>query len=201
MVSLLLCLVVSAGPPAASARVPAAPPSIEDAARRHGPAVVGVWHGERVRPGFFVSSAGVAVTVVHGEGELELVVELADGERRKARVLVRDDDGLALVEVEKLDKDVVFPSLAVTTTTVTPKVDAWLMALGFEGGRPSPTLGGMRRVDASGRWRLDLPVDAGAPVLAGGKVVGVVVQRAGTTSSVAVPAARINALAKRLPTG
>ncbi len=191
MVSLLLCLVVSAGPPAG-------PPSLEDAARRHGAAIVGVWRGESVRPGFFVSSAGVAVTVLHGEGDL--VVELADGERRKARVLVRDDDGLALVEVEKLEKDSVFSSLAVASAPV-PKVDAWLMAMAFVDGRPSPSLGGMRRVDENGRWRLDLPVDAGAPVIVGGRVIGVVVQRAGRTSSVAVPSARITALAKRLPNG
>lgn len=193
MVSLLLCLVLSAGPPA-----PAGPPSLEDAARRHGAAIVGVWRGESVRPGFFVSSTGVAVTVLHGEGDL--VVELAGGERRKARLLVRDDDGLALVEVEKLDKDSMFSSLAVASAPV-PKVDAWLMAMAFVDGRPSPSLGGMRRVDERGRWRLDLPVAAGAPVIVGGRVIGVVVQRAGTTSSVAVPSARITALAKRLPNG
>jgi hypothetical protein len=192
MVSLLLCLVLGAAPPG--------PPSLEDAARRHGPAIVGVWSGESVRPGFFVSSAGIAVTVVHGEGEL--VIELADGERRKARVLVRDDDGLALVEVEKLEKDSMFSSLAVASAPVAvPKADAWLMAMAFVDGRPSPSLGGMRRVDENGRWRLDLPVDAGAPVIVGGRVIGVVVQRAGTTSSVAVPSARITALAKRIPNG
>lgn len=198
MVSLLLCLFVTAGPPTR-----AGPPSLEDAARRHGAAIVGVWRGDSVRPGFFVSSTGIAVTVLHGD-TAELVVEMADGERRTARVLVRDDDGLALVEVDKLEKDSVFSSLAVATAEtpkLTPKVDAWLMAMAFIDGRPSPSLGGMRRVDESGRWRLDLPVDAGAPVIVGGRVIGVVVQRAGTTSSVAVPAARITALAKRLPNG
>ena len=183
----------------------APPPSLEDAAERHGPAVVGVIAGDELRPGFFVSSSGIAVAAVRDATLTDVVVELASGERRKARVLVRDDDGLALVEVQKLDKDGLFPSLGVggvgAAPAMAPKPDAWVLGIAFFDGRPQPTLGGLRRVDDNGRWRLDLPLDPGAPIIAGGRVVGVVVQRAGTTASVAVPAARITELVKRLPAG
>lgn len=200
MATVLLCLLALANPaPSVRAETPrAALPSLDEAARRHGSAIVGVWVGATMSSGFFVSSSGVAVTVLRPGGAGDVVVELGSGERRKGRVLARDEDGLALVEVDKLDKDVVFAALGLGTAAI-PKVDAWLLALSFVDGRAAPSLGGMRRVDEGGRWRLDLPVDAGAPVLVGGRVIGVVMRRADPTSSVAVPVARVTALAKRIP--
>jgi hypothetical protein len=181
---------------AAVAGAPSLPPSIEDALLRHGPALVAVHARDGVRPGFFVSSSGVAVALLASADDV--VIELQSGERRRARVLVKDDDGVALIEVVRLEKDTLFPSLGLADKARTPTTKEWLLGLGLADGRASPSLGGLRRVDELGRWRLDLPLDAGAPVMLGGRVVGVVVERAGTTSCVAVPADRIISLVKKL---
>ncbi len=183
--------------PALALLVAAGPPSLEHAARVHGPAVVSVISPEGdVRPGFFVSGSGVAVAVVAGNVD-DVVLELVDGERRRGHVLVRDDDGLALVELKKLDKDGVFPSLGLGNGAP-PGKDAWLLGMGLVDGRVSPSVGGLRTV-SGGRWRLDLPLDPGAPVLRDGRVVGVVIERRGTTACVAVSVQRVRALVKHIP--
>lgn len=193
----LWLLVAPALPVAAPPGASSAPPSLEVALARHGPALVAVHTKEgAARAGFFVASSGVAVAVLGGDDDV--VVELANGERRRARVLVRDADGLALVEVVPLAGDAIFPSLGVSSSSDVPSGRDWLLGLDVVDGRATPAVGGLRRVDGAGRWRLDLPVGAGAPVLRGQKVVGVVVERAGTTASVAVPAQRITALVKAL---
>lgn len=171
------------------------PPSLELAAARHGPALVSLRSGQ-AGSGFFVTSSGVFVCVL-AEPTDELVVELTSGERRRARVLARDADGLALAEVARRDEDGLFSALGVapaSSSPAPPRADAWLLGLSVVDGRASPTIGGLRRVDAAGRWRLDLPLDAGSPILVADRVVAVVIARAGATASVAVPAARIRAL-------
>lgn len=197
MLGASLWLVVQALGPALAAVPPAAPPSLEVALARHGPAVVAVHDRQgAARPGFFVSSSGVAVTVLAADDDI--VVELASGERRRARVLVRDADGLALVEVVRLEKDALFPSLGLSSSRGAPSSREWLLGLDVVEGKPMPTVGGLRRVEAAGRWLLDLPLAAGAPVLRGADVIGVVVARDGRTASVAVSAERIRALVKQL---
>jgi hypothetical protein len=172
-----------------------APPSIEHAARIHGPAIVAVHAQGAVRPGFFVAGSGVLVAVVADAPDV--VVELPSGERRKARVLVKDDDGLALVEVKKLDKDSTFPSLALGQGAP-PATSQWLLGIGLEDGRPAPSIGGLRSTDGP-RWKLDLPLDPGAPILVEERVIGVVVERKGKTACVAVPVERVLSLVKRIP--
>jgi hypothetical protein len=173
----------------------AGPPSIEHAARVQGPAIVAVHAANAVRPGFFVAGSGVLVAVVPDAPDI--VVELPSGERRKARVLVRDDDGLALVEVKKLDKDTTFPSLALGQGAP-PTSSQWLLGIGLEDGKPAPSVGGLRSADGP-RWRLDLPLDPGAPILVDERVIGVVVERHGKTACVAVPVERVLSLVKRIP--
>jgi hypothetical protein len=204
MLGAALCLLVASAPPTPPA--PRLPPSPEGALALHGPAVLAV-HAPRgatggsgpPSAGFLVSSSGIAVAVVASEEDV--VVELSSGERRRARVVARDEDGLALLEIVRLEKDGLFPSLGVAPTAVVPGARDWLLGIDVVDGRFLPTVGGLRRIDERGRWRLDLPAGAGAPVLRGGSVVGVVVQRAGVTASVAVSAARITALVKKLPRG
>lgn len=183
----------------AVALVSAPPPSLERAASLHGPAVVSV-HGKdgSPGPGFFVSSSGVAVAVVPSRDDV--VLELGSGERRRARVLVRDEDGLALVELVRMDKDagLPFPALALASPPRTPVAGEWLLGLDVREGRAAPSVGGLRRIEGA-RWRLDLPLAAGAPVLVGGRVIGVVLERAGTTSCVAVPVGRVADLVRRIP--
>lgn len=176
----------------------AGPPSLEYAARVHGSALVQVWSpdAEAARPGFFVAGAGVVVAVLAGD-VTEVVVELQSGERRKAKVLARDDDGLALVELAKLPKDTMFPSLGLGAG-VPPSASAWVLGLGVVDGKPAPSVGGLRSVDA-GRWRLDLPLDPGAPLLSDDRVIGVVVVRKGKTACVAVPVERVLELVHRIP--
>ena len=55
------------------------------------------------------------------------------------------------------------------------------------------------RDNDNGRWRLDLPLDAGSPLVSDDRVIGVVVQRLGTTACVAVPVERVQSLVKRIP--
>lgn len=202
MIVLLLCCIALAQPtPSTRAQPQRGVPSLDAAARLHGPAVVGVWAGKAMSAGFLVSSSGAAVTVLPPGHEGELVVEFTTAERRRARVLAVDDDGLALLQLEMLEKDAVFSSLGLAPLAAkdaTPKSDAWLLSLSFVDGRAVPFVGGLRRVDDVGLWQLDLPVAAGAPVLAGGLVVAVVLRRVDATSSVAVPATRIQALVQRV---
>ena len=174
-----------------------APPSIEHAAKVHGPALVSVISKDgQAKPGFFVAGSGVAVAVVADVDDV--VLELPSGERRIAHVVVRDDDGLALVEVKKLEKDGLFPSLGLGQGAP-PSPSAWILGLGLIDGRVAPSVGGLRTVDERGRWKLDLPLDPGAPILAGERVIGVVVERRGTTACTAVPVERVLSLVKRMP--
>lgn len=174
-----------------------APPSLEHAERLHGPAMVTVHVVDGPsRNGFFVAGSGIVVTVVPDVEQV--IVELLSGERRTARVLVRDDDGLALLEVHKLDKDGVFASLGLGSGAP-PSSTAWVMGLGVVDGRASPSVGGLRGMDGPGRWRLDLPLNPGAPLMGSERVIGVVVERKGTTSCVAVPIERVQSLVKRMP--
>jgi len=175
-------------------------PSLEGAAAGSGAALLSV-HGRStssgafVRPGFFVSSGGIAVTVLSSTDDV--VVELASGERRRARVLLRDDDGLALLDVTPLGTDGAFPALGLQAKAFQPQANAWLVGFDIQKNGPAPVLGGLRSIDARGRWRLDLPAGPGAPILSGSRVVGVVLERAGSAGSWAVPSTRIQALAER----
>ncbi len=177
----------------------AAPPSVEAAAARFGPALVTVrWGDEGQSGGFFVSSAGTAVSVVPA-GITDVVVELAGGARRGGRVLARDADGLTLVALTlSSDEAPKLPALAVAERDRVLAPAVWLVGLGLTDGQAAPSLGGLRRVDARGRWRLDLPLGPGAPVLHDGLVVAVVVERDGRTASVALPAGRLRAVAAQL---
>ncbi|MBI1948633.1 MAG: hypothetical protein HYS27_23300 [Deltaproteobacteria bacterium] len=193
----MLLAVFLALSPALSA---AAPPSVEAAAGRFGPALVTVrWADEGASTGFFVTSAGTAVTVLP-EGVTDVIVELAGGARRQGQVLLREADGLALVGLSLTAGETPrLPALAVVDEDRVVSAEVWLVGLGVQEGQPSPSLGGLRRVDARGRWRLDLPLPPGAPVLMDGRVVAVVLERDGRTASVALPAGRLRAAAARLP--
>jgi len=173
-----------------------APPSVEAAAARFGPALVTVrWAEAGESAGFFVASSGTAVAVVPA-GVSEVVIELAGGARRAGRVVVRGAEGLALVELaRKPDEAPRLPALAVAEQDRVLAPEVWLVGLGLAEGQAAPSLGGLRRVDPRGRWRLDLPLGPGAPVLYEGRVVAVVVERDGRTASVALPASRLRALA------
>lgn len=177
----------------------AAPPSVEAAAARFGPALVTVrWADDGASTGFFVSSNGTAATVVPA-GVHEVVIELAGGARRGARVLLRDADGLALVGLARTAAEAPrLPALAVAEHDVVVAPAVWLVGLDLAEGVAAPSLGGLRRVDARGRWRLDLPLGPGAPVVHDGRVVAVVTARDGRTASVASPAGRLRALAAQL---
>lgn len=178
----------------------AAPPSVEDAAQRFGPAMLTVRHGQdEASVGFFVSSSGTLATALPA-GVTEVVVELSSGARRPGRVLARDESGVALVALQRTAADTaLLPALAVSDEDRVIAPQVWLLSVGVVEGRVEPSLGGLRRVDERGRWRLDLPVERGAPVLLDGRVVAVVVARDGRTASVAAPAGRLRALASRLP--
>lgn len=174
-----------------------APPlSVEAAAARYGPALATLHYGEAQQSvAFFVSSAGMAATALPAD-VAAVVVEGAGGERRPGRVVARDADGVALVQIERTAADAApLPALAVAAEDRVFAPQVWLLGLGVVEGRVEPALGGLRRVDDRGRWRLDLPLERGAPVVHDGQVVAVVVARDGRTASVAVAAGRLRALA------
>lgn len=188
---------------AAAAPVRAAdrgPPSLQAVAARYGDALLVVYtmDGARAGTGFFVASRGVGVATVQGgaPGD-EVVVELAGGERRRG--VVRAVDGgssLVLVEVVRLPKDAGFAALGLAKSARRPDEKAWLVGLDVDAqGNAAPMLGGVRRVDASGTWHIDVPCGPGAPVLDGkGRVVAVATSRAGRTASKGVSADRVRAL-------
>lgn len=177
----------------------AAPPSVEDAAHRYGPAMVTVRYGEEQQSvGFLVSSSGTLATALPA-GVSEVVVELSSGARRPGRVLAQDEGGVALVALQRTVEDTaLLPALAVADEDRVIAPQVWLLGVGVVEGRVEPSLGGLRRADERGRWHLDLPLTRGAPVLLDGRVVAVVLAKDGRTASIAAPAARLRALASRL---
>lgn len=197
--ALLLAALVLAASTAASAL-----PSLPAFAARYADAVVVFYtsEGARAGTGFFVATRGVAVASVEGAAPgAELVVELSTGERRRARVLAVDPEGpLVVVELVRLPKDEAFAALGLLRRGERARGGAWLIGMGVDdAGRAAPVLGGLRQVDATGRWHLDLPAEAGTPILdEGGRVVAVVVKRVGRTASRGVAVERVRALVEGL---
>lgn len=182
----------------------APPPSVEAAAARFGPALVTVrWAVDQSSTGFLVSSTGTLATTLP-EGIEEVVVELAGGDRRPGRLLTRDAEGVALVSLTlgdaptALPSTMLLPALAVASEDRVLAPQVWLLGVAVVEGRVEPSLGGLRRVDDRGRWRLDLPLDRGAPVLFEDRVVAIVLARDGRTASIAVPSSHLRALAARV---
>jgi hypothetical protein len=177
-------------------------PSLEDAFARHGPAIVGVKAGDARATGFFVTSSGLFATVVSSDVE-RVDVTFADGSARAATRVVRDESGLALYALDRPSGEIVAalalaplpPDKGPRTSALAP--GAWLLALAFEEGRASPMLGGMR-ARTGDALQLDLPCDAGAPVLVDDRVVAIVTKRTGKTASVGVDVRKLLALAEQV---
>jgi hypothetical protein len=189
----------------ASARIP----SVDDAFMRHGPAIVGVRAGpagaEVDSTGFLLTSSGLVATVMLPAERAQ--VTFADGAVRQARVVARDsttasglarDGALTLLAIERAAPDDMFAALAVRSKDAPKKLPAWWLGITFAEGRAVPALGGLRRMEAGGRLRLDVPAGPGAPVLVNDEVVAVVIQRVDQTSSIAIDVSALLALAKTL---
>jgi hypothetical protein len=188
---LLLCLALLA--PSARAL-----PSAVDVARRYADAVVRV-----ARPcpttttactavsaqGFFVSSAGMLVSVLPGVVRGDVVEVTDGGSTRRGRVDAVDDDGLALVQIEPA------PDAPVTALAVAERAGAgrWLIGLHRDDRGVQAVVGGEERDN-----RLLVPVPRGAPVLDERlEVVAIARRSRGGGSIDALPVARLHALAKR----
>jgi hypothetical protein len=171
-------------------------PSIDEAARKHGSAVVAVSTGDVSQTAFFVTSSGLGASVLPLLAVGSPLTVHIDGTARPARVTATDASGLVLFQMEQAVTEVV-PALAVRTDGQQPAPDAWLIALTAAATGAEPSLGGVRERSKS-RWHLDIPAGAGAPVLLDGQVVAVVVERRGKTGSVAVPVSALLALVQQL---
>lgn len=188
-------------------------PRLSQLAARHQDAIVRVLSpdGEVLSSGFFVASVGYVAAAVPrasvGEG---VVVELASGARRRGLVVRAEPRGpLVIVAVAAASDDELFPTLPFGGETVRAGSEperttrtlpaGWLVALCHDDeGRVMPAAGGLRELDDSGAWLLDLPCGRGAAVLSGDRVVGVTVRARGVTASTGVGIERVVALSRGL---
>jgi|GEM_PF-2039966 len=182
-------------PSAWSASVQALP-SLVAMERRWTSALVQVFVDERqVHQGFFIRSNGWLLThFPQVKPAQQVVVELADGARRRGQVLRRGVSGVALVRLHTLPGDVpvVSPPLATSfaSTMARSTASPWLVGLSRHPhkGHVFAAMGGVGRRGAARRlWLLDLPLHPGAPVFVDGEVVAVVVHKDNAQQVRAVP--------------
>jgi len=153
--------------------------------------------GDAAQTGFLVAGDGIVLTAP-AQKSAQVVIEFANGERRRGSVVAQDPfSDLAAIKITRLPKDRTFASLKLSDRGQIPD-GPWLIGFGHgAGGQPRPSLGGLRKRE--GRFALlDLPVSAGAPVLAlhhgEAEVVGVAVSTDGGHRSRAISVRKARAL-------
>jgi hypothetical protein len=150
-------------------------PSLPQIAATHAHCLVRVHREDGVSAtGFFVGSQGVVLTVLGGSAQssaaTRLVVELSNGERRRARIVAEDPGSAAmLVHLQKKPEDEAFCALPIVLDVKGRRPlekERWLVGLPLSPeGQIQPSLGGVRQGEKRGRLQLDLPAGPGTPVL------------------------------------
>jgi len=172
-------------------------PAAQAVARRYAEAIVTVARADAKgeSQGFFVSSSGVACTVLVGASVGDAVTITGEQGAQAGAVVVVDPDGLALVA---LSAQPATPITALDVARVARAgADAWLVGLAREKAGVAGVVGGR-----DGDGIALVPVPRGAPLLSTesgvDSVVAVALRGKGGGRVQIVEAARVLALAKRL---